>query len=485
MGIFDKLFNKPVERPVGNDRKMLFQRVNPYKQAEDVYKFAMFTRDYSQMNQQPAGRKKLKQLFYDPCIHNVTNTRLDGLCDLELKVITENEATREFIEDQLAPHKDTLLRGSVWSVFLGYNVFELIWQEENGRASVRDIIIRDTHNFEPLLDGISVVFNDILGMYRNDATPEPYGKYLLAVNEGCAENPWGVSLFQTLHYISKVKNYGLRSWAKWLERFGNPFLLGKTCPDEEHMNNMLDALDGAVDAASIVIDDQSEITVLDGSGGSQGGQFKQFEDCLRMQIHQAVLGQNLTTEVTGGSFAAANVHNEIRQDKIKADKRLAEQTIAKLVDYIKFYNNITEDIQVQLKFKDGIDMSRAQRDAILVNAGIVSLSEDYLLERYDFEEGDFQLPQVNETFFSRAASKANLTIEKEQREIDEMVEVLLDQGLESQDAEELWNAIQASENKSELIANLAELAQTPNTSLETLMTQAMYFAFRQGVEKIG
>jgi hypothetical protein len=38
-------------------------------------------------------------------------------------------------------------------------------------------------------------------------------------------------------------------------------------------------------------------------------------------------------------------------------------------------------------------MGRAQRDKLLVEAGILTLTEEYLLERYDFNAGDFTVPE--------------------------------------------------------------------------------------------
>lgn len=488
MGIFDRLINKPVKRPVGEERKKLLIRVNPDKAAEDTFKFALSTRDYSQLNQHKNGREKLKKCYMDPTIHHVTNTRLDGLCDLDLVIKTDSEQTRDFIYDQLHPFKDVLVRGSVWSVFLGFSVFELVWKQDGGRNIIKDIVARDFTRFDPLPDGISVTYDQLGGFSKKGIKEEPYGKYLLAISEGCAENPYGVSLYQTLHYLCMAREYGYRSWGKWLERFGQPFLLGITeCRSEEQVNQLLQNLEEAMEGSSLAVTDDTKIEVIQASGGSGGMQFKNFEDCLRMQIHQAVLGQNLTTEVEGGSLAAAKVHDGVRQDKVKSDKRLVEQTLRKLVEYIKFYNNITEDIQVGLKFKDGIEMERAQRDAILVNSGILTFTEDYLLDKYDFIDGDFEAGSAPtpEGFFKRSTKQVDLQLTKEQRDVDEMVEIMMSRGLESQDANDLWEAIQSSTNKAELIDNLAELIENPNTSLENLMSQGMFYAFRRGVDSIG
>jgi phage gp29-like protein len=56
-----------------------------------------------------------------------------------------------------------------------------------------------------------------------------------------------------------------------------------------------------------------------------------LESC-KTEVAIAILGQNLTTEVKGGLYAAAESHMAVRQDIIYGDKKLVEDTFNELIN---------------------------------------------------------------------------------------------------------------------------------------------------------
>lgn len=497
MGILDNLFKREKKPETGARRKKILVRDNPHEGARHAMRLSMLSHLGKNMNCNHKDQKELKNCYYDPCVNAAANTRLEGLCEMFLVVETENENLKKFIYDQLNPILSETIHNCIWSDFLGYHVGELVWEQEGELLRIRNFYQRDFTNFIPLPDGCSVIVKkkDVYKTSYTDEDIAPYGKYVLCTNNSCPEYPYGEALFQTIYYLVKIREFGYRSWAKWLERFGQPFLIGKIdSTDPKKCEEFMHELDCALDSSSIVTDKDSEIDVLDAKGGS-GEHFKTFNECIRKEIQHAILGQNLTSEISNqGSLAAAKVHNEVRNDKIKSDARKVNKVLNDILKMIVSYNGITDEVKVYLKEQDGIEMERAQRDAILVNSGIVSLSEDYLLDRYDFKEGDFILPQPTsplQNFKSAYRSNKKKHVHKFQNqknldELDDVVNILLKSNLSPIDTDELFSAMQAAGNKRELNRQFsAMLADSETPDFENMLTTALYFALHEGVDSHG
>lgn len=132
-----------------------------------------------------------------------------------------------------------------------------------------------------------------------------------------------------------ARSYALRDWARYSERHGMPILLAKTPfgadPDaiKQFRSDIAD-----MGQETVVQLPQSE----DPSIGSYDLDALEFSDQAWLaflglitqcnaEITLSLLGQNLTTEVKEGSFAAARVHADVRQAILEADARALEHTI--------------------------------------------------------------------------------------------------------------------------------------------------------------
>ena len=133
------------------------------------------------------------------------------------------------------------------------------------------------------------------------------------------------------------KGVALADWMTFAELFGMPVRIGKygrnAKPSERATLRSAVASIGS-DAAAIIPESMS-IEFLD-SGKGTGGHvlFETLCKYLDKQISKGVLGQTMTTD-DGSSHSQANVHNDVRIDILKADKRQLEATIAR--DIVKPY----------------------------------------------------------------------------------------------------------------------------------------------------
>jgi phage gp29-like protein len=134
-----------------------------------------------------------------------------------------------------------------------------------------------------------------------------------------------------------------------------------------------------------------EITTINANAS---GEFEKMNMALNETIQRVVLGQTLTSSIGkgGGSYAAAKVQNEVRDDKRRADVRMIVRTIQSLVDALWELNAFTGDPpRFELQDDVGLEKDRADRDAILADKLGVRFTPDYFTERYDLNEDDFTI----------------------------------------------------------------------------------------------
>ncbi|HYB91396.1 MAG TPA: DUF935 domain-containing protein [Candidatus Binataceae bacterium] len=127
------------------------------------------------------------------------------------------------------------------------------------------------------------------------------------------------------------KNYVIKDWVTFTEVFGQPLRVGKYHPGatETDKQTLLRAVSSiGTDAAAII----PESMVIEFTEAHQGGSselYRSFCEYLDAQVSKAVLGQTLTTELpsSGGSRAAAEVHEAVRRDILASDARRLGATL--------------------------------------------------------------------------------------------------------------------------------------------------------------
>lgn len=182
-----------------------------------------------------------------------------------------------------------------------------------------------------------------------------------------------------------------------MERTGTPFLKGKA-PDrvdadgKSYADHLSEKLAQAAQNATIALPEGWEAEFM--SAAQTGSTFDQFEVAVTKRIQKLILGQTLTSDVgSSGSFAAAKVHEGVREDRRNADMRLVVGSVQTLINALHTLNGFSGQPPVFImEDEQGLNRDRAERDAVLVNAGILKLSEDYILRTFDYEKGEISIP---------------------------------------------------------------------------------------------
>ncbi len=217
-----------------------------------------------------------------------------------------------------------------WGVGLGFQASQMLWDTtgETWKPYLVPFHPRFTYYQWQLREIIAVTQDGPTAITGGD------GHWVLHAPNGRIRG-WMAGAVRAIAPWWLARNYGLRDWARYSERHGMPIGLAETPSGGDPI---------AIDAFRLALQQLGQESILqlphsdnpefgkydfkwletDGTGW-QG--FQQLIAQCNAEITLAVLGQNLTSEVKEGSFAAARVHADVRQAILEADARALSQTI--------------------------------------------------------------------------------------------------------------------------------------------------------------
>lgn len=425
-------------------------------------------------------RHKLRVLLDDDEIAQAVETRVDALLATPLRIEPSDTPEAENLNAILKEWFFEIATGAMNGLFFGYSVQEAVYElKPEGYIGLQWIGEKPMEWFEPKNDGRLI--------YRPDGTGvgsevDQVFKFFLTRRKATYQQPYGKALLATLYWLFFFKQNGFKFWAKFLERFGTPILLGK-CKDtdtEDMSRALLNA--HAQSVLSIDIEDDVSILSASGSSGTAGAAFESFNNQLIRQIQKVVLGQTLTSGTDGvGSRALGQVHDNVRMDKLKSDIRLVTPTLQAVVDALCTLNGWGEYIVMLGEKPKPLNKDQAERDGHLKNAG-ANFSNAYFIREYGLQEGDLveasqvvpnQFTHVSKQAFNFKAKPNKLS--DAQQEVEELTDGQ-DELTLLNDAE-IKQLTSTSDSPEALAFNLMQLVpNATKTEFTAKLDQALYAA---------
>ena len=426
-------------------------------------------------------RHRLRVLLDDDEIAQAVETRIDALLATPYRIEPSDTPEAAHLKQQLDEWYFEIASGALNALFFGYSVQEAVYElKDEGYIGLQWIGEKPMQWFEPKNDGRLILRKE--GSSQELEVDQIF-KFFLTRRKASYEQPYGKALLATLYWVFFFKQNGFKFWAKFLERFGTPILLGK-CKDTE-TEDMNQALLNAHAQSVLSIDSEDDVQVLGttGASGTAGSAFEMFNKTLAQQIQKIVLGQTLTSQSDGTSgYALGKVHENVRGDKLKSDIRLTTPTLQAVVNALCWLNNWSEHKVIIGEEAKPLNKEQAERDAHLKNAG-ANLTNQYFMREYGLQEGDVvDAPQITvpsqfkalpPRAFSFAASTKKLS--PEQQEVEELTDGQDDLTLLN-DAE-IKQLIGTSDSLEALVFNLMQLIpNATKTEFTAKLDQALYAA---------
>ena len=180
-----------------------------------------------------------------------------------------------------------------------------------------------------------------------------------------------------------LRQWAMRDWARYSEVHGMPIrkvIIPPNASQEEadkFLNDLVQLASENIIMTKRVADSQGtdpqrdffDVQLVEAVGRSKEV-FEGLIELANTNIAINLLGQNLTTEVKGGSYAAAAAHTAIRNDILQSDAELLGQCLVEQVLKIWcIYNFGDPDAAPKPVWKTKPDQDRVQRGQALMNLG--------------------------------------------------------------------------------------------------------------------
>lgn len=371
-------------------------------------------------------RHRLSILLDDDEISQAVETRIDALLATPFRFEPSDTPEAILLMQEIKEWFAEIATGSINALLFGYSVQEMVYNQDGDYIGIEWVGEKPMEWFEPKNDGRLIYRPEGTGQ---ESEVDQVFKFFMTRRKATYKQPYGKALLTVVYWLDFFRKNGFKFWAKFLERFGTPILLGK-CKDSDP-SEMNQALLNAHAQSVISIDAEDDVEILAASSGNAGASFETFNNTIIRQIQKVILGQTLTSGTDGtGSRALGEVHDNVRKDKLNADIRLVTPTFQAIVDALCALNDWGKHEIILGEKSKQLNKDQAERDVQLKNAGAVFTTQ-YFIREYGLQEGDLaeslpsQPPQpqfkaLPSRPFSFAASVNGLS--QEQQELDELAE---------------------------------------------------------------
>src|SRR5574344_1192245 len=352
-------------------KKEISEEIATRKRSINFYSLGTYLPDPDiVLRKQGKDVKVYKELLCDSHVFACVQSRKSGVMSLEWEIKNgdiKDESTEKLEElfKKLDIYK--FINDILDATLFGFQPIEIIWGKVDNLVLPIDLKAKPSEWF--CFDDENQLKFRTKEHYFGEELPSR--KFLCPQSNPSYENPYGERTLSRVFWPVTFKKGGLKFWVIFTEKYGMPHLIGKhpRGATKEETNTLADMLDK-----------------------------------MNAEISKAILGQTLTTEIgSTGSYAASNTHFAIRQDIIDADKKLVEQTVNQLLQWIYEINFSGADVPVfEMYQEEDVDLTLAQRDKILSESG-VKFTKEYFIKAYGFEEEDLEIredviPAMNSQF---------------------------------------------------------------------------------------
>lgn len=267
----------------------------------------------------------------DDRVATALNTRCKGLLGLAREIspspVGDRRKAKQAAKDlaTLWPETDiteALVQALRWCVLMGFALIEVIW---SGDADRWAFSLKVWHPQFVWFNWYSRTF--IVNTAEGPVAIVPGdGKWFLLAPEG-DYRCWIQGAIRSIAIPWLGRQYAFRDWMRFNEIYGLPIrkAIVPAQTNQDDKDGFYQDIANAGSAMTVSCpqgtDGQGYDIELVEATATGWETFRNATEDSDKRITLGLLGQNLTTEVSGGSFAAAKVHGQVRQDYLEADER--------------------------------------------------------------------------------------------------------------------------------------------------------------------
>jgi phage gp29-like protein len=214
----------------------------------------------------------------------------------------------------------------------GVSATEIVWDMKPNAWLPRALKWRDPRWFE--FD--QETGEDLLlrGGAEGVGSPEPLpgGKFIVHFHPSKSGLPIRSGLARIAAWGYMFKNFAIKDWVTFLERYGHPIRIGKYGPaeSEENKATLYRALYELGSDAAAAFPETMSVEFVDRKAGTAPNDlWRSHAEYIDLQLSKAVLGQTSTTDAVAGGIGngQANSHSRVADTIERADAKLTAATL--------------------------------------------------------------------------------------------------------------------------------------------------------------
>ncbi len=251
--------------------------------------------------------------------------------DWEVHSFSEDERDKQiadFVNEQLKniENFDAILIDMLDAIGKGISIMELDWTVEDGYNVIDDI--EYVHPKKLIWDSLTDELLVCTGDYPSGvALPE--NKFVVHKYKAKSGHASRAGLLRVVSWMYLFKNYDVKDWVSFCEVFGMPLRLGKydASASEDDKKQLMEAIVSLGTDAAGIVPSSTMIEFIESQKTTSVEIYEKLARYCDEQISKAVLGQTLTSDSGGGSYAQSKTHDEVRHDLTVADAKALAVTI--------------------------------------------------------------------------------------------------------------------------------------------------------------
>ena len=335
----------------------------------------------------------------DPHLFSQLQTRKNAVVGLDWEVIaySENEKDKqiaEFVKDVIKNIKDfdKSLLDLLDAIGKGISFLEINWVVDKGFLKVKNLsYIHPKHIYWEYDDLKIITKNNLTGISIQDIEEN---KLIIHKYKARSGHESRAGLLRVVAWMYLFKNYTLKDWITFIEKYGMPILLGEydesSC--EADKDALIDALINIGTDSAGIISKATKINVIDNDKKSSADIFEKMARFCDEQISKAILGQTLTSD-SGGSYAQSKTHNEVRRDLTSADCKALANTLKEYLIKPIVTLNFGEECNIPdfvFDFEEAEDLLKTvEVYSRLKNDLDLNIDADHIYEKFKIPKPEF------------------------------------------------------------------------------------------------
>ena len=311
----------------------------------------------------------------EPVIAAHIQTRILAVLCSDWRIVGPDEAKNREMQDILSKAGlRSLLRHLLDALVTGYAGSAIIWSEDGSSVESFRHVHPTNWSFDP--EGHpSLISAKGQSKALRDYHPKQFIFHTHLLKPGL---PSRGGLLRPLAWLYFFKHYALRDRARYLERFGMPFLLATISRDDfnsdEARSNILASLSKIGSDGVGVLTEGSQVETLNASAGGAGDNYQQWLSYIDDVCALTILGQLASSKQASG-LSKGQMQENVRQDILEADCRnLMDSVNSQLVSPLERFRYGSEgSMSFSISFEQPEDLKqRAEILKILTESGFAA-----------------------------------------------------------------------------------------------------------------